>query len=87
MAFCITNLLKKQTEKLNIDHRSEFQDSKAKTLENCELHLPNLPNSFIIYTDASDNAIAGALMQVEEEGNHVPGLWAPGTLFPRERNY
>lgn len=84
---CITNLLKKQPEKLNVNHQAEFENLKAKILKDCELHLPKFNKSFIVYTDASDKAIAGGLIQEYDEGKHASVLWASRTLLPHECNH
>ena len=50
------------------------------------LALPNFEEPFILYTDASDVAIGGALGQIQNGVEHVIAYWSR-QLKPAERKY
>ena len=53
---------------------------KSLIMKNNTLHLPDFRKRFIVNTDASDEAVAGVLMQQADDGAHgcdlfVASLW------------
>ena len=78
--------MKKVSEKSSPEDIQKFITLKEKICENAELCLPNHNEKFIVFTDASNLAIARALKK-KQQGTLRPVFWVSRPLLDREKNY
>lgn len=82
----LTLLRKEQKWKWTDEHENSFIELKRQFVHNLKLHHPNFELEFIVRTDASHNAIAAELIQLQNN-EEIPIYFASRTLKPCEIRY
>lgn len=72
--------------KWGTSEENAFNALKQKLAQEPILHLPDLSQSFILRTDASDVGLGAILLQ-DVDGQRFPVAYASRKLLPRERRY
>ena len=84
----LTNLLKKDKNfSWSEEAESEFVDLKTSLTKSPFLILPDLSKEFVLYTDASNFAVGGALCQLDSDGFPRPVAFGSRKLLERESKY
>eukprot|EP01135_Chromosphaera_perkinsii_P011947 Nk52_evm1s2541 gene=Nk52_evmTU1s2541 len=84
----LSDLLNKDAAfKWGPEQQSAFERLKTAIANDVKLQLPDFDKEFIIHCDASDQGIAGVLLQRDDEGNLRPISFASRKLTKAERNY
>ena len=87
IAKCLTNLFKKDTPfKWGTEEQTAFELLRDKLISDPILVYPDFKLPFFVATDASNEAIAAALLQ-ERDGTLKPIGYASRTMTPAEFNY
>lgn len=85
--FPLLDLLKKGKKWMwNNEKEEAFRNIKAAFCEELKIYQPDYSKPFILHTDASENKLAGVLLQ-EKEGKEVPICFVSRITKPYERKY